>query len=265
MRAGGEGASLAIQLGPVTAVHANVQKIVISETDQNRLRDAFHVSPAAVLGATKVCKTANTLQSSTHKYMRAGGEGASLAIQLGSATAAHAKVQKTVMLETGKNRLRDAFHVSQAAVLGATKVCKTAEATSQQCATEVQQAMQPYNSAVSKRDAGQATWRRAHEDVSHKTRLHTPLHDAYTKMKRQEILEKTQPLKPPEPRPAKTRKQPEANQQSEVSSEGRRKTETTQRATDTPQVTAASTLMMLLQDTSLDSPTSTTWNIIPRT
>jgi len=144
-------------------------------------------------------------------------------------------------------------------------VCKTAEATSQQCATEVQQAMQLYNSAVLKRDASQAAWRRAHADVSLKTRLHTPLLDAYTKMNRQEILEKTQSPKPPEPGPAQTREQTEAKQHSEVSSEGRHQTETTQRATDTPERTSASTLMMLLQDTSLHSPTSTTKNKTPST
>ena len=205
----------------------------------------------------------NTLQGSGHKHTRAGEGGASLALEPGPATAAHAKVQKTIMSETEQNRMRDAFLASQNAVLDATRVCSAAEASSQQYATEAQEAMRIYNSAVVKRDASQATWQRALKDLSQKTRLHTPLHDAYTKMNTQERLETTQPPKPPEPGAAKTGVQTETHQQSEVSVEGTHRAETTQRETDTPQRTAASTLMMLLQDTSLHSPTSTTRNKTP--
>ena len=233
MRAGGQDASYASQLEPAAAAPTKMQKMVMPEPETNRLRDSFQVSPAAVLGATHVCKTADTLQGSGHPHTRAVGEGASLASQVGPAAAAYAPVPSTVMSETEKNRLRDAFQESQAAVLEATKVCKTAEATSHQCATEVQQAMQLYNSAVLKRDASQTALRRAHADVALKTRLQTPILDAYTKMNRQEILAK--------------------------------QAETTQRAQDTSQRTAASTLMMLLQDTSLNSSTSTTKNKTPST
>lgn len=191
----------------------------------------------------------NTSQNSGHKHTRAGGGDVPPALPPGPATAAaHAKVQKTVMSESEKKRVEDAFQVSQSGVADATRVCRNAESLKQQYATEAQQAMQLYNSAVSKRDASQATWRRAHDDLSHKTRLHTPLHDAYTRMKAQQRLETTQTPKPPEAGPAKTAVQTEASMPNEVSGEERHKTKTVQRATNTQERTAASTLLMMFQD-----------------